>query len=269
MPTGKYSWKKKKRLVSGHFVPAIRFFILPVQLLSQLGEAQRSSNTPVCGVSPKNQITVEVQMILWLIFVIFITSAPLSLASNPPSFLCASVYPGACQQVKRRKDVGENRIRPGGKRGKIRNPKIKDVGGKGQSLLTHVLDKGRFVRLGQTSTLTPGKDIELRCKGNSIGWSYPTYLDTFNDSRLRCCCRQTSACLSWYKVDVNVKILYIFLVFPASSIKHSDKYSQLILTSPSAADTGSYSCWVIVCDGTECEMDHERIYASYIYFTGD
>ncbi|TMS17528.1 Platelet-derived growth factor receptor-like protein [Larimichthys crocea] len=142
---------------------------------------------------------------------------------------------GACQQVKRRKDVGENRIRPGGKRGKIRNPKIKDVGGKGQSLLTHVLDKGRFVRLGQTSTLTPGKDIELRCKGNSIGWSYPTYLDTFNDSRL--------------------------------SIKHSDKYSQLILTSPSAADTGSYSCWVIVCDGTECEMDHERIYASYIYFT--
>ncbi|KAA8588539.1 hypothetical protein FQN60_009884 [Etheostoma spectabile] len=61
--------------------------------------------------------------------------------------------------------------------------------------------------------------MELRCKGNSIGWSYPTYLDTFNDSRL--------------------------------SIKQSDKYSQLVLTSPSAADTGSYSCWVIVCDGTE------------------
>lgn len=57
---------------------------------------------------------------------------------------------------------------------------------KGQSLLTQVLDKGRFIRLGLTATATPGKPIELRCKGNSIGWSYPTYLDTFNDSRLRC-----------------------------------------------------------------------------------
>ncbi|XP_050928129.1 platelet-derived growth factor receptor-like protein isoform X2 [Lates calcarifer] len=116
----------------------------------------------------------------------------------------------------------------------MRHPKIKDGGGKGQSLLTQVLDKGRFLRLGQSTTLTPGKNIELRCKGNNIGWSYPTYLDTFNDSRL--------------------------------SIKQSDKYGQLILTSPSAADTGSYSCWVIVCDGTECDKDHERTYVSYVYF---
>uniref|UniRef100_A0A3Q3ML22 Platelet-derived growth factor receptor-like protein n=1 Tax=Labrus bergylta TaxID=56723 RepID=A0A3Q3ML22_9LABR len=113
---------------------------------------------------------------------------------------------GDCQQVKRRKDVGENRIRPGGKRVKMRQPKLKDAVVKGQSLLTQVLDKGRFLRLGQTTTMTPGRNMELRCKGNSIGWSYPTYLDTFNDSRL--------------------------------SIKQSDKYSQLILTSPSAADTG-------------------------------
>lgn len=38
--------------------------------------------------------------------------------------------------------------------------------------------------------------------------------------------------------------------------------------SPSAADTGPYSCWVIVCDGTECEKDTERAYVSYIYFAG-
>uniref|UniRef100_A0A3Q3MKY9 Platelet-derived growth factor receptor-like protein n=1 Tax=Labrus bergylta TaxID=56723 RepID=A0A3Q3MKY9_9LABR len=131
---------------------------------------------------------------------------------------------GDCQQVKRRKDVGENRIRPGGKRVKMRQPKLKDAVVKGQSLLTQVLDKGRFLRLGQTTTMTPGRNMELRCKGNSIGWSYPTYLDTFNDSRL--------------------------------SIKQSDKYSQLILT-----------CWVVVCDGTECEKDHDRTHVSYIYFT--
>lgn len=96
--------------------------------------------------------------------------------------------------------MGENRIRPGGKRVKMRHPKIKDGGGKGQSLLTQVLDKGRFVRLGQTTTLTPGKNMELRCKGNSIGWSYPTYLDTFNDSRLRCWKQTPPCCLSGYKL---------------------------------------------------------------------
>ncbi|XP_031714035.1 platelet-derived growth factor receptor-like protein [Anarrhichthys ocellatus] len=151
------------------------------------------------------------------------------------ALLWVELQNGACQQVKRRKDVGENRIRPGGKRVKARPTKPKDGGGKGQSLLTQVLDKGRFLRLGPSTTLTPGRDMELRCKGNSIGWSYPTYLDIFNDSRL--------------------------------SIIPSDKYSQLILTSPSAADTGPYSCWVIVCDGTECERDHDRTYVSYIYFT--
>lgn len=60
----------------------------------------------------------------------------------------------------------------------------------------------------------------------------------------------------------------LFLFFTCS-IKQSDKYSQLTLTSTSAADTGSYSCWVIVCDGAECHKDQDRTYASYIYFTGD
>ncbi|XP_068181441.1 platelet-derived growth factor receptor-like protein [Antennarius striatus] len=151
------------------------------------------------------------------------------------ALLCVTLHNGSCQQAKRRKDEGQNRIRPGGKRVKVKHPKLKDGGGKSQSLLTQVLDKGHFVRLGQTTTLTPGSIMELRCKGNSIGWLYPPYLDTFNDSRL--------------------------------SIKQTDKYSQLILTSPSAADTGAYSCWVIVCDGNECEKDHERTYESYIYFT--
>ncbi|KAF7641141.1 hypothetical protein LDENG_00292240, partial [Lucifuga dentata] len=140
-------------------------------------------------------------------------------------------------QVKRRKDTGENRIRPGGRRVKVRIPKLKDGGGRGQSLLTQVLDKGNFLRLGPSAALTPGKTLELRCKGTNIGWSYPSYLDTFNDSRF--------------------------------SIKQSDKFSQLILMVPSAADTGHYSCWVVVCDGSECGKDPDRIFTSYIYFTGD
>uniref|UniRef100_A0A3P9QEK3 Platelet-derived growth factor receptor-like protein n=1 Tax=Poecilia reticulata TaxID=8081 RepID=A0A3P9QEK3_POERE len=146
-----------------------------------------------------------------------------------------SVSPGSCQATKRKKDAAESSAHPGGKRARARQPALTSRKGKSQSLLTQVLDKGRFLRLGPSTTLTPGKSVELRCKGTNIGWSYPTYLDTFNDSRL--------------------------------SIKHSDKYSQLVLTSPSAADTGSYSCWVIVCDGTECQRDQDRTYASYVYFT--
>ncbi|MEQ2260958.1 hypothetical protein XENORESO_003770 [Xenotaenia resolanae] len=142
---------------------------------------------------------------------------------------------GSCQAIKRKKDTDESNTHSGGKRVRIRQPAPTSRKGKNQSLLTQVLDKGRFLRLGQSTSLTPGKNVELRCKGSKIRWSYPTYLGTFNDSRL--------------------------------SIKHSDKYSQLILTSPSAADTGSYSCWVIVCDGTDCQKDHDRTYASYIYFT--
>ncbi|XP_030622708.1 platelet-derived growth factor receptor-like protein [Chanos chanos] len=151
--------------------------------------------------------------------------------------LCAELQNGVCQQIKRKKEAGENRIRPGRRRVKVRYPKIKEkeVPVKGQSILTQVLDKGRFLRLGETISLNPGKALELRCKGTKIGWAYPSYLDTFNDTRL--------------------------------SIKQHEKYSQLILTSPSAADTGEYSCWVILCDGDECEKDPDRISATYIYFT--
>ncbi|KAJ8262332.1 hypothetical protein GJAV_G00165250 [Gymnothorax javanicus] len=121
--------------------------------------------------------------------------------------------------------------------GKVRFPKLKEkeTVGKGQSLLTQVLDKGRFLRLGEVHTLTAGQGLELRCKGSRIEWAYPPYLDTYKDSRL--------------------------------SIIQQDKFSQLILSAPSAADTGEYSCWVVLCDGMECEKDTDRISASYIYFT--
>lgn len=99
-------------------------------------------------------------------------------------FILMLTHPGVSQQTKGKKDAS---FRPGRKRVKGRNPKVKDkeVGGKVQSILTQVLDKGRFLRLGDHIILSPGKTLELRCKGTKIGWAYPSYLDTFNDSRLR------------------------------------------------------------------------------------
>ncbi|MBN3317335.1 PGFRL protein, partial [Atractosteus spatula] len=130
-----------------------------------------------------------------------------------------------------------NPRKEGGRRQKNRSGKRKESesAGKGQSILTQVLDKGRFLRLVDSLTLSSGKDLELRCKGSRIGWAYPTYLDTFKDSRL--------------------------------SIKQQDKYSQLILTSPVAADTGEFSCWALLCDGDECTRDTDRTSSAYIYFT--
>lgn len=166
--------------------------------------------------------------------------------------------------LKKKKDGGENRNRPGWKRVRARLPNLNGKNAKSHSLLTQVLDKGHFLRLGETTTLTPGRNMELRCKGGHIGWSYPTYLDIFNDSRLRCCW-ETSAVSQRKLVDC---LLHSCLC-SACSITQSDKYSQLVLTSPSAADTGPYSCWVIVCDGAECQRDQDRTYTSYIYFPGE
>ncbi|XP_056625358.1 platelet-derived growth factor receptor-like protein [Triplophysa dalaica] len=153
------------------------------------------------------------------------------------ALLWLEVQHGLCQQTKRNKEAGENRTRPGRKRVKVRYPKVKEKESvsKGQSILTQVLDKGRFLRLGETLSLNPGKTLELRCKGTKIGWAYPSYLDAYNDNRL--------------------------------SIKQHDRYSQLILTSPSAVDTGEYSCWVMLCDGEECERDADTTSKTYIYFT--
>lgn len=129
-------------------------------------------------------------------------------------FHIGSVYSGSCQQVKWRKDVGDNRIKPEGKRVKMRFPILKNGGVKAQSLLTQVLEKGRFVRLGQSTILTPGKNTELRCKGSLIGWSYPSYLDTFNDSRIRCW-KQTltvgSALVIWMWMSYTI-------VFPPAAL---------------------------------------------------
>ncbi|KAL0614200.1 Platelet-derived growth factor receptor-like protein [Plecturocebus cupreus] len=91
---------------------------------------------------------------------------------------------------KRPKEPGENRIKPINKKVKPKIPKIKDRDSadstsKTQSIMMQVLDKGRFQKPAATLSLLAGQTVELRCKGNKIGWSYPAYLDSFKDSRLR------------------------------------------------------------------------------------
>ncbi|XP_066173028.1 platelet-derived growth factor receptor-like protein [Sylvia atricapilla] len=141
---------------------------------------------------------------------------------------------------KRPKEPGENKIKPVNKKVKPKAPKTKeresvDSSLKSQSILTQVMDKGHFQKLAATLSLAAGQSIELRCKGNNVTWNYPSYLDTFKDSRL--------------------------------SIKQLDRYSQLILANSTAADTGEYSCWLQLCTGNKCRKDETKTGSTYIFFT--
>ncbi|XP_006128498.2 platelet-derived growth factor receptor-like protein [Pelodiscus sinensis] len=147
---------------------------------------------------------------------------------------------GQPAKSKRPKEPGENKIKPVNKKMKPKPPKLKeressDTSTKSQSIMVQVMDKGRFQKPAATLSLPTLQNIELRCKGNKIGWSYPSYLDTFKDSRL--------------------------------SIKQLDRYGQLILENSTAADTGEYSCWHLLCNGDSCKKDESKTGSTYIFFT--
>lgn len=140
---------------------------------------------------------------------------------------------------KRPKEPGENRIKPSNKKVKPKVPKIKDRDSadsalKTQSIMMQVMEKGHFQRPAATLSLTAGQALELRCKGSKIEWSYPAYLDTFNDSRL--------------------------------SVKQHERYGQLTLVNSTAADTGEFSCWGQLCDGDICRRDEAKKGSTYILF---
>uniref|UniRef100_A0A8C5IY66 Platelet-derived growth factor receptor-like protein n=1 Tax=Junco hyemalis TaxID=40217 RepID=A0A8C5IY66_JUNHY len=147
---------------------------------------------------------------------------------------------GQPAKSKRPKEPGENKIRPVNKKVKPKNAKMKeresvDSSLKSQAILTQVTDKGHFQKLAASLSLAAGQSIELRCKGSNVTWSYPSYLDTFKDSRL--------------------------------SIKQLDRHSQLSLANSTAADTGEYSCWLQLCNGNKCRKDETKTGSTYIFFT--
>lgn len=139
------------------------------------------------------------------------------------------------QQIKKNK---QNKIRVVNRNNAARGRKLKkerlflDRDLKPTFIMTQVLDKGRFQKPKETLNLTVGQSIELRCKGDNIGWAYPSYQ---NISRL-------------------------------SIIQHQ-KYSQLRLDNARTTDTGEYSCWGRLCDGPDCSKDDLKMGQTYIFFT--
>ncbi|XP_030068857.1 platelet-derived growth factor receptor-like protein isoform X2 [Microcaecilia unicolor] len=108
-------------------------------------------------------------------------------------------------------------------------------GPQAETILTRVVQRGQFRQVGDTVIERAGRPVELRCKGRSIRWRYPAYLQEDNEGRLR--------------------------------IRHFDKHSQLTVVNSKAADTGEYSCGSYWCEGGNCQEGKERLAKTFIFFT--
>ncbi|KAE8629686.1 hypothetical protein XENTR_v10000568 [Xenopus tropicalis] len=166
-------------------------------------------------------------MKLWVIFSLILVHEALQNVLGQPA-----------AKGKRPKEPGENKIKPAIKKVKPKVTKLKEsteTVAKVQSIMTQVMDKGRFQKPPAMLSMSAGHNMELRCKGEKISWSYPAYLDTYRDSRL--------------------------------SIKQHDRYGQLILMNSSAADTGEFACWAQLCDSRGCRKDESKAGSTYVFFS--
>ena len=53
------------------------------------------------------------------------------------------------------------------------------------SILTLVLGRGRFQKVGDSLSLRAGDPLELRCRGKGVHWRVPVYLEEEGKERLR------------------------------------------------------------------------------------
>ncbi|KAM6224757.1 platelet-derived growth factor receptor-like protein [Rhynchocyon petersi] len=103
------------------------------------------------------------------------------------------------------------------------------------SILTQVLGRGRFQKVGDSLSLQAGETLELRCQGQVVRWRVPVYLQEEGEGRLR--------------------------------IKHLSQYSQLLLVNSTSPDTGEYSCWACHCQDSACVEGEDQQGHTYIFFT--
>ncbi|XP_053318176.1 platelet-derived growth factor receptor-like protein, partial [Spea bombifrons] len=103
------------------------------------------------------------------------------------------------------------------------------------SILSQVINRGRYQQVGDTVTVKAGQPLDLRCKGTSVRWNYPYYLQEDDEGRLR--------------------------------IKHFGRYSQLLLMNSTGADTGEYSCGGYQCEGDGCHDGVEKTGKTFVFVT--
>ncbi|KAF7702452.1 platelet-derived growth factor receptor-like protein [Silurus meridionalis] len=100
--------------------------------------------------------------------------------------------------------------------------------------LNRVVGKGKFEKVGKTLSVHAGDTLELRCKGSRVQWDVPAYLQEDDEGRLR-------------------------------MVQH-ERYSVLILTNSSGADTGEYTCYPLYCEDSECRKEYDKALKVFIFF---
>ncbi|XP_062332360.1 LOW QUALITY PROTEIN: platelet-derived growth factor receptor-like protein [Osmerus eperlanus] len=100
--------------------------------------------------------------------------------------------------------------------------------------LTQVVNKGKFQKVGDTLSVRAGDTLELRCKGSSVQWGLPPYLEEDDEGRLR-------------------------------TAQH-ERYGTLTLANSTGADTGEYTCFPMYCEDTECRKEYDKAVKVFIFF---
>ncbi|KAM3612762.1 uncharacterized protein V6R79_014074 [Siganus canaliculatus] len=104
----------------------------------------------------------------------------------------------------------------------------------GQSILTQVLNRGKFKKVGDTISVQTGDTLELRCRGKPVQWGVPPYLEEDDDGRLR--------------------------------IVQNERYGGLTLVNTTGADTGEYTCYPMYCEDTDCRREYDKAVKVFVFF---
>uniref|UniRef100_UPI0037E99851 platelet-derived growth factor receptor-like protein n=1 Tax=Semicossyphus pulcher TaxID=241346 RepID=UPI0037E99851 len=161
--------------------------------------------------------------------------------------ICAVIFElASCQ-----KDAQEQRTTPG-RKPKQNKPKLGKLTNKGpraatakpkmkatpaapaQTVLTQVLNRGKFKKVGETISVQSGDTLELRCRGKPVQWSVPSYLEEDDDGRLR--------------------------------IVQHERYGVLTLVNSTGADTGEYTCYPMYCEDTDCRKEYDKAIKVFVFF---
>ncbi|KAF7661535.1 hypothetical protein LDENG_00260130 [Lucifuga dentata] len=161
--------------------------------------------------------------------------------------ICAVIFELAyCQKdVQKRTNSPGRKAKPSKpKAGKSTNkvsraltekPKIKATpAAPAQIFLTQVLGKGKFQKVEETISVLTGDTLELRCRGKSVQWGVPSYLEEDDDGRL--------------------------------SIVQHERYGSLTLVNSTGADTGEYTCYPMYCEDTDCRKEYNKAVKVFVFF---
>ncbi|XP_041846555.1 platelet-derived growth factor receptor-like protein [Melanotaenia boesemani] len=121
-----------------------------------------------------------------------------------------------------------------GPRAATAKPKIKTTPAQAQSLLTQVLNRSKFKKVGETISVQTGDTLELRCRSKPAQWSVPPYLEEDDDGRLK--------------------------------IVQHERYSALTLVNTTGADTGEYTCYPMYCEDTDCRKEYNKAVKVFVFF---